>query len=85
MIKLDNEKKKKKKKKQYLDQSTSISFKYICFLVFSTLVLFICTIAQQSPHYENLPMQYIQFFFSVVKNENFVGKILIFFLFLLKT
>ena len=35
-------------------------------------------------HYENLSMQYIQIF-SVVKNENCVGKISIFFLFLLKT
>ena len=35
-------------------------------------------------HYENLPMQYTEIF-SVVKIENFVGKILIFFLFLFKT
>ena len=35
-------------------------------------------------HYENLPMQYIETFLPV-KIENFIKKISIFFLFLLKT
>ena len=38
----------------------------------------------RSMHYENLPMQYTEIF-SVVKIENFIRKMLIFFLFLLKT
>ena len=38
----------------------------------------------EAGHYENLPMQYTEIF-SGVKIENFVGKFLIFFLFLLKT
>ena len=38
----------------------------------------------RTKHYENLPMQYTEIF-SPVKIENFVRKILIFFLFLLKT
>ena len=37
-----------------------------------------------SDNYENLPMQYTVIF-KVVKIENFVGKFLIFFIFLLKT
>ena len=35
-------------------------------------------------HYENMPMQYIEIF-SSVKIENFIGKCLIFSIFLLKT
>ena len=35
-------------------------------------------------HYENLPMKYTDFF-SVKEKENFIRKILIFFLYLLKT
>ena len=35
-------------------------------------------------HYENLPMQYTEIF-SAVKIENVIRKMLIFFLFLLKT
>ena len=38
----------------------------------------------ESTHYENLPMQYTQIFLAL-KIENFQVKILIFFLFLLKT
>ena len=38
----------------------------------------------KTSHYENLPMQYIENF-SVPKIENFTRKMLIFFLFLLKT
>ena len=30
-------------------------------------------------HYENAPMQYIEFFFSFVKVENFIGFLFIFF------
>ena len=36
-------------------------------------------------HYENLPMQYTGILFFTCKNENFIGKKLIFFIFLLKT
>ena len=36
-------------------------------------------------HYENLPMQYIEIFFSDVKIENFARKTVIVFTFMLKT
>ena len=36
-------------------------------------------------HDENTPVQYTEIFFKYKKNENFIGKFLIFFLFLLKT
>ena len=38
----------------------------------------------RTSHYENMPMQDTEIF-KVVKNKNFQWKILIFFLFLLKT
>ena len=37
-----------------------------------------------SVHYENMPMQYTEMFFSC-KNKNSIGKFLIFFKFMLKT
>ena len=44
-----------------------------------------CTISSvKRNHYEDLPMQYTVIF-SAVKIENFIRKMLIFFLFLLKT
>ena len=41
--------------------------------------------AYENGHYENMPMQYTEIFFSAVKIKNFIRKMLIFFLFLLKT
>ena len=38
-----------------------------------------------SKHYEITPMQYTEIFFICKKIENFIGKILIFYLILLKT
>ena len=45
---------------------------------------FLIHLASRGSHYENLPMQYTDFFL-VVKMKIFTAKILIFFLFLLKT
>ena len=50
----------------------------------SLLVVLVSIVCFSLPHYENLPMQYTEIFLAV-KIENFIRKMLIFFLFLLKT
>ena len=57
-------------------------------LVFSHQVAHFFVLSSSSAnlkHYQNLPMQYIVVVFSAVKIENFIGEILIFLIYLLKT